>query len=477
MNATDKIIYNNKFKTIDLKEKGYVIIDPESHIWLKTSETGKDILERLKVECTYQELLEYIKEIYEVNGKEIEEILDATICDFYEYGVVAVNGEIRNKVASYYRNEDSNLQQVWLNITNRCNLRCPQCFAETRNKKHNELSYGYIQKFFEETKELELHEIIISGGEPCLHSEFLRILQLIKSKGIRIKILTNGSISDMDSEKVDVIFKLVDNIQVSLDGVTETTHDKFRGQGSFSKVLKCLEKLKGFKGNKGIAYTPLPENICEIESLYDFALAYELDYIHLNRPSRPSQSDIYSDSEYFLSEVFFEDILQQVNLLRRKEAQKRDTYRSMQVKLPTINATFIPYNNLIDNVKKVRCAAGITTISIMEDGSVYPCVSLSTNRKRDFLCGNIKEQNSLEIIKSTRNKMLEMFHVERNKKCKKCSYKYFCGGGCRAEVDLVGCDRMCNIFKERYKEFFEHLSLSKVRALYSYRKEKIESDT
>lgn len=475
MKLEDKLVCSANFTDIDLAEKGYVIINKERHIWTKTSPTGKEILEWLKREHTYQELLVFIRENYGVKGEEVEKMIKSCIEDFYNQGILSINGKFVDKKPSYHEIEKDGLQQLWINITNRCNLNCPQCFAETKGHYVTDLAYNDIINTLDEC-DCNLQEIILSGGEPSLHPQLLDIVKFIKERQIKVKLLTNGSIVFWEEQKILDLLKLIDDIQVSIDGISMQTHDAIRGKGSFSNVIKCLKLIKNKKVRKGIAFTPMPENYKEMEFLYDFALGYELDYIHINRPSQPSNNSIYSNTDYFLSNVFFREIIESINLLRRRESKRRELFRSMDVKLPVINASFIPYKNLIDNIKKSRCAAGISTLSIMEDGSVFPCVSLSINRKTENKFGNIKEENILKIYQRTREKMIERFDVDSNSKCKDCCYKYFCGGGCRAAVDNKSCDLLCESFIDGYKEFLEHLSLTNIRMLYNKRKESYEKN-
>lgn len=477
MKLDDKLLCLADFSVIDLSEKGYVIINTERHMWIKTSITGKEILQWLRHEHTYQELLVFVQENYGVDGEEVKRIIKSCVEDFYEQGILSINGRFASGRQQFHEIEKSGLQQLWLNITNRCNLKCPQCFAETKGKKFNDLAYVDISRILDECTTINLQEIILSGGEPSLHSQLVDIVKLIKEREIKVKLLTNGSIVSLEMQEISEILRLIDDIQVSIDGISIQTHDAIRGEGSFSRVIKCLEAVKDINVRKGIAFTPMPENYKEMELLYDFAISYELDYIHINRPSQPSNKSAYNKADYFLSNDFFSEITESINLLRQREVKKRELFRSMDVKLPVINASFIPYKNLIDNIKKTRCAAGISTLSIMEDGTVYPCVSLSINRKKENEFGNIKKESIMDVYHRTREAMIEKFNVDNNSKCKRCCYKYFCGGGCRASVDENECDYLCESYKNGYREFLEHLSLTNIRMLYNQRKEKNEKSS
>ncbi|MFX0113091.1 MAG: radical SAM protein [Candidatus Hodarchaeota archaeon] len=83
-----------------------------------------------------------------------------------------------------------------LEITSKCNMNCPICFAETgsRSEGHH-LSLRTIRSMIDTLLQSEgPAEIIqLSGGEPTLHPDLLTILHRLKKFGIKkILINTNG---------------------------------------------------------------------------------------------------------------------------------------------------------------------------------------------------------------------------------------------------------------------------------------------
>lgn len=79
-----------------------------------------------------------------------------------------------------------------------CNFECPYC--------HNpELARGIaLEKWpedevfdFLEKRKNFLEGVVISGGEPCLHPDLIRICQTIQAIGYPIKLDTNGSCPDV----------------------------------------------------------------------------------------------------------------------------------------------------------------------------------------------------------------------------------------------------------------------------------------
>ena len=81
-----------------------------------------------------------------------------------------------------------------IDITDRCDMGCPTCYASSGKGK--DLSLDKIEKmmdFFQERENNEAEILQISGGEPTVHPQILEILALSKKKKFRYVLLnTNG---------------------------------------------------------------------------------------------------------------------------------------------------------------------------------------------------------------------------------------------------------------------------------------------
>jgi radical SAM protein with 4Fe4S-binding SPASM domain len=83
-------------------------------------------------------------------------------------------------------------------------------------------------------------KMMITGGEPLMHPEIEKILGEVTKYGIRVEILTNGTL--INRKNADLLKKYVDEVQVSIDGVKG--HDMLRGEGSLEKTLGGIESLE-----------------------------------------------------------------------------------------------------------------------------------------------------------------------------------------------------------------------------------------
>jgi len=94
----------------------------------------------------------------------------------------------------------SNIKEVELELTTFCNLRCFNCDRSARQAPSDEhMSLSQVRKFVEESINLKWmwNQITLLGGEPTLHPEIIKIVELIKkykefNPDCIVEIATNG---------------------------------------------------------------------------------------------------------------------------------------------------------------------------------------------------------------------------------------------------------------------------------------------
>ncbi|MCD6517874.1 MAG: anaerobic ribonucleoside-triphosphate reductase activating protein [Candidatus Aminicenantes bacterium] len=76
-----------------------------------------------------------------------------------------------------------------------CNFRCPFCQNPDLVLNPGELPVMPQELFIEfiDSRKGWLEAVCVTGGEPLIHKDLIQLLGLIKEKGLRIKLDTNGS--------------------------------------------------------------------------------------------------------------------------------------------------------------------------------------------------------------------------------------------------------------------------------------------
>ena len=71
-----------------------------------------------------------------------------------------------------FRNRHDDGYRILLEVTNRCNENCVFCHAKDKNT----LSLEQISTIIGHLKQIKIHDVILTGGEPLLHKQFSEIL-------------------------------------------------------------------------------------------------------------------------------------------------------------------------------------------------------------------------------------------------------------------------------------------------------------
>jgi len=137
-----------------------------------------------------------------------------------------------------------------IDVTNRCNMRCPICFA-------NAAAAGYVyeptfEQIVEMIQNLRANKPVpapglqLSGGEPTLRDDLPDIIRAAKKAGFpHVEVNSNGLRLAQD---LDFVKKLVDagvsTIYLQFDGVTPEPYKITRGQDVFKYKLKAIENCR-----------------------------------------------------------------------------------------------------------------------------------------------------------------------------------------------------------------------------------------
>jgi len=126
-----------------------------------------------------------------------------------------------------------------LSPTMKCNLTCFGCFAGSYQNDY-ELSLNDIDRVLNEGKEMGMYFAVISGGEPFVNKNLLRMIE--KHSDVAFHVFTNGSL--IDERMADTIAELGNILPaISVEGFEKET-DVRRGKGHYHKVMRAMKFLK-----------------------------------------------------------------------------------------------------------------------------------------------------------------------------------------------------------------------------------------
>ncbi len=132
-----------------------------------------------------------------------------------------------------------------VSVTDKCNLRCIYCMGEKDNnflKNDERLTDDEIYRIVKESSKLGIKKIRITGGEPLVRPDLIKIVSKINSIPSieEIYLTTNGILL------ADMIDELAANglkgVNISLDSLNEERFNKITRLGKLNKVLEAINK-------------------------------------------------------------------------------------------------------------------------------------------------------------------------------------------------------------------------------------------
>ena len=163
-------------------------------------------------------------------------------------------------------------------VTDRCNLSCPTCYASSAPNYGRHRTLEEINKMFDTIVENEGEPDVvqISGGEPTVHPQFFEILDLAKSKPIKhIMLNTNGIRIAKDREFTKKLASYMPDFEIYLqfDSFKKEVLEELRGEDLRETRMKALEHLNEFNlSTTLVVVLQKSQNDDEIGEIIDFAL-------------------------------------------------------------------------------------------------------------------------------------------------------------------------------------------------------------
>lgn len=147
-----------------------------------------------------------------------------------------------------------------IDVTNRCNLKCPVCFANAAVSKYlYEPTYEEIRKMLQTLRSNEpvpAPAVQYAGGEPTVRKDIVDLVKLAKEEGFtHTQIATNGLRLARNPELAKELKEAeLNTVYLQFDGVTEEPYLKTRNKDLLSTKLKAIENCR--KAGLGIVLVP-----------------------------------------------------------------------------------------------------------------------------------------------------------------------------------------------------------------------------
>jgi MoaA/NifB/PqqE/SkfB family radical SAM enzyme/ribulose-5-phosphate 4-epimerase/fuculose-1-phosphate aldolase len=148
---------------------------------------------------------------------------------------------------------EEHLTKVYLEVTTRCNFSCTMCLRKTGAVPMNmDMPLGRLKKLASQLAAIgTVREVILLGyGEMLCHPRALEVLRILKAKGFRVTLVTNGQLLNPAFAE-DLVRLGLDRIFVSIEGGDHLVHQKVREGSDFNRIVGNLKHLERFKKDQG----------------------------------------------------------------------------------------------------------------------------------------------------------------------------------------------------------------------------------
>ena len=290
-----------------------------------------------------------------------------------------------------------------IELTKNCNQRCIHCWNKSGNG--SAISLGKLEEIVDEFREKGGQDLKLTGGEPLSHPSFFNFVEYSKEKGVRnIGITTNGSLINEDN--VRFLSEYIDQMNISLHGATEESHNKITRSNNYQKVIRAISLCNDYGLSPVINFTIMGKNKPEIEAMFKL-FQNSKNRIRFNllmqRGSGKKLEDISSEVFQLRKEINYFGSVYSVEL-ERSELYPQG------------------YNDGIEFSKFYGCSALRTGMYISSEELVFPC-NLANNP-----IGNIHDSSISDIWRSGDAKKIREITL-----CEGSSCGVSCGGKCKVK--------------------------------------------
>ena len=264
-----------------------------------------------------------------------------------------------------------------IDVTNRCNLKCPICFA-------NASAAGYVyQPSFEEicrmidnlaaNRPVSAKALQLSGGEPTLRDDLPDIISYAHRAGIHhVEVNTNGIRIANDPGFLDrVMESYVSSFYLQFDGVTNEPYRITRGLDLLPTKLKAIDNLRARGHDSTILVVTLVRGVNDnqLGRIIDFAASNHdtIRCVNVQPVSITGRIDRNKLGDY---RITIPDFMRLVEEQTNGQVRRSDFYP-----VPAV----VPFAKAVGALKGKRFPeftmhehCGMATFVFVEDGELVP---------------------------------------------------------------------------------------------------------
>jgi len=299
--------------------------------------------------------------------------------------------------------------EVKAEVTNQCNLACSFCHQGFGVKKaHDRLMVDEFRQVLISTRESGVNTIRITGGEPCMHPDFERLLELAKEFGMNVVLNTNGTAKSL--RQYLEFANYIDVFKISLPfGCEEDAVAMGQSRSLFRTKLELLATLYAYGHSVEALTIMTPLNIHKYDAFVELLDPLSgIRWVPLR--AEPSELDRRPVSR--------ENIRQVAEKILQTRQFSGERWSDLQLHLA------VPFCVLDDNSISPIVFAGRRTCGPIQSLTVTP-------ENQVISCYSEREELSVGAnLQNTAWRSPHRYLDNLPDCCRSCIHCYLCMGGC-----------------------------------------------
>lgn len=299
-----------------------------------------------------------------------------------------------------------------------CNMDCKMCYIRmSQNEMYRQgtpLSVEDWLRIGKEAANSGCMFLLLTGGEPLLYPDFLKLYEELRYLGIIITLNTNGTLID---KQIVETFKHNQprRVNISLYGASNNTYKELCGNPKgFTQVMNGIHLLLDAGVQVKINFTPTPQNCHDLEKVIEITESLNIPIstpTYMFPPER-KPGKILANNINRLSPQ--QAAKEQLKVIRIAHPYQSDYINYIKKTLEDIKETeeekVLPPGGLL-------CTAGVSSFWVNWKGEISPCGMLQKPAR------SLKEYAFKEGWEAIKTETKQIF---TSKKCFNCRFRKIC---------------------------------------------------
>ena len=288
---------------------------------------------------------------------------------------------------------------VGVGLTNACDLACAHCYRET--ERIDQLTPAQVEGICDG---LPIRSINLGTGENGLHPEYAAIVKMLRERGVKLSLTSNGFTIDGSS---DDTLRSFSEVEVSIDFPAEAEQDAFRGRGNWTRVMAGLERLTRLGVTVTVLSVMMKTNYRRLPEIARVAFSAGANYrVNVYQP-------VKTDAFTLTYEEFWEG------------------FRGLLAATSLVSTTEPILNAMLGAPFPYGSGCGRRTVRVSPRGDIIPCVYWETS---DVRLEDLPALGADGVLGSPQFARVRTVPEE----CRGCAFVDTCGGGCAGRRQLAG---------------------------------------